>query len=94
MKTTKTIIAPDRKEYSCICIRVFGTYIWIPINQKRDFFHCCRLPDRLCQYSEKAERQLRKIQELASQIEMLSLPDINQAAGDSETDQAASSTQE
>lgn len=94
MKNTKTIIAPDRKEYSCICIRVFGTYIWIPINQKRDFFRCCRLSDRLCQYSEKAERQLRKIQELAWEIKALSTPDINQAAEDSETDQVAPSTQE
>lgn len=94
MKHTKTFIAPDRKEYSCICIRVFGTYIWIPINQKKDFFRCCRLSDHLCQHSEKAERQLRKIQELASQIEMLSLPDINQAADGSGTAQATPSTRE
>lgn len=94
MKNQKTIIAPDQKEYSCICIRTFGTYIWIPANQKKDFFRCCRLSDRLCLYSKKANRQLQKIQELAWKIKVLSTPDISQAAGDSETDQAAPSTQE
>lgn len=94
MKKTKTIIAPDQKEYSCVCIRVFGTYIWIPINQKKDFFRCCRLSNRLCRYSEKAERQLRKIQELALQIKALSLPDVSQEAEDSETVRAAPSIRE
>lgn len=72
MRKTKNIVAPDGKEYSCLCIRVFGTYVWIPVKQKKDFFRCCTLANRLCRYSDKTERQLRKIQELAAEISFFS----------------------
>ncbi len=71
MPKPKTIIGPDRKEYSCLFVRVYGIPVWIPVGKEKEFRRKCKLSNRLTRSAEKANRQLQKVKELAAEIEAL-----------------------